>query len=295
MTNSWQYYTIKLASRLICLLPYPLLLWLGKLLGRIYYHIASRQRDRALAQIRESLGAQPDEAERIVRNLFLNLGQTFLEVMYIPALSPSRMQRYVTMENRHFLDAAVAAGKGVAVLTAHVGNWEWLGAALALFGFPVASIVKRQPNDQHTQILNEYRKMVGIEVFTRGTTDLVAAAKALRQGRVLGFFSDQDAGVDGTFIDFLGKKASTPIGLAVFARKLDIPVIPVFMVRRPEGGHRIIVSPPLTFVKTADYDADIRHFTTQATQVIEAVIRQYPQEWLWFQKRWNTKQAGEQA
>ncbi|MDR3592309.1 MAG: lysophospholipid acyltransferase family protein [Negativicutes bacterium] len=295
MTNSWQYYTIKLASRLVCLLSYPLLLRLGKLLGRLYYHIASRQRDRALAQIQQSLGVSPCEAERIVRNLFCNLGQTFLEVMYIPALSPARMRQYVTMENRQYLDEAVAAGKGVAVLTAHVGNWEWLGAALALFGYPVASIVKRQPNDQHTQILNEYRKMVGIEVFSRGTTELVAAAKALKQGRVLGFFSDQDAGVDGIFIDFLGKMASTPVGLAVFARRFAIPVVPVFMVRRPEGGHRIMVSPPLSFVKTADADADIHRFTAEATKIIEDVIRQHPQEWLWFQKRWNTKQAGEQA
>jgi len=295
VTNSWQYYMIKLASRLVCVLPYPLLLWLGKLLGCLYYYLAPRQRDRALAQIQESLGSSPREAEEIVRELFLNLGQTFLEVMYMPTLSSARMQQYVTIENRHYLDEALAAGKGVAVLAAHVGNWEWLGAALALFGFPVASIVKRQPNDQHTQILNEYRQMVGIEVFTRGTTELVAAAKALKQGRVLGFFCDQDAGPGGIFINFLGKMASTPVGLAVFARKFDIPVIPIFMVRRPQGGHRIIVNRPLTFIKTDDSDADIYRFTAQATQVIEGVIRQYPQEWLWFQKRWNTKWAGEQA
>lgn len=286
---------IKMTSRLVCLLSYPLLLKLGRLLGLAYYHLASRQRNRALAQVRESLGVSPQEAAQIVRSLFLNLGQTFLEVMYMPTLSPDRMQRYVTMENRHYLDEAVAAGKGVAVLTAHIGNWEWLGAALALFGYPVASIVKSQPNDQHTQILNEYRQMVGIKVFTRGTSDLVAAAKALKQGRVLGFFSDQDAGVHGIFIKFLGKMASTPTGIAVFARKFDIPVIPVFMVRRPEGGHRILVSPPLSFEKTADQQADIQRFTAQATQVIEDLIRKYPQEWLWFQKRWNTKWAGEQA
>ncbi|MDR3561826.1 MAG: lysophospholipid acyltransferase family protein [Negativicutes bacterium] len=295
MTYSWQYYIFKLASRLVCLLPYSLLLSLGKLLGRAYYKIAPRQRDRALAQVTQSLGVEPEEAERIVRKLFCNLGQTFLEVMYMPTLTPAKMQQYVEMENRHYLDEAAAAGKGVAVLAAHIGNWEWLGASLALFGYPTASIVKRQPKEEHTQLINEYRQLVGIEIFTRGTTELVAAVKALKQGRVLGFFSDQDAGPDGIFIRFLGKMASTPAGLAVFARKFDIPVVPVFMVRRPEGGHRIMVYPPLTFVKTADSEADIRNFTAQATQIIEDTIRQYPDEWLWFQKRWNTKWAGEQA
>jgi KDO2-lipid IV(A) lauroyltransferase len=198
-------------------------------------------------------------------------------------------------ENRHYLDEAVAQGKGVAILAAHIGNWEWLGAGLALSGFPVASIVKRQPNDQHTRILNEYRQNAGIQIFTRGTTELVAAAKALKQGKVLGFFTDQDGGPNGAFVNFLGKMSATPVGLAVFARKLQLPVVPVFIVRRPAGGHRIIVKPPLLFTRTEDEATDILNFTAQATQVVEEFIRQHPDEWLWFQKRWNTKWAGEQA
>jgi KDO2-lipid IV(A) lauroyltransferase len=295
VTNAWQYYLLKTISRIICLLPYPWLLALGRLLGRVYYRTAARQRDRALAQIKEGLGLSRHEAERIIRSLFVKLGQTFLEVMYLPALSPAKVNRYVTIENRHYLDEALAQGKGVAVLSAHMGNWEWLGAGLSMYGFPVASIVKSQPNDQHTRIINEYRQLVGIEIFSRGTTELVAAAKALKNGRVLGFFSDQDAGKNGVFIDFLGKMASTPVGLAVFARRLAVPVVPAFIVRRAEGGHRIIVSPPLEFAATGDEAADDYNFTVKATRIIEDTIRRYPDEWLWFQKRWNTKWAGEQA
>ena len=200
MKSSWQYFFLKITSRLVCLLPYSWILALGKILGRIYYRLAGRQRERALLQIKERLGVPQGEAEQIIRRLFIKLGQTLLEVMYLPALTPATMEQYVEIENRHYLDAAVAEGKGVAVLTAHIGNWEWLGAGLAMYGFPVASIVKRQPNDQHTRILNEIRQKVGIEIFSRGTTELVAAAKALKKGRVLGFFSDQDAGPNGIFV-----------------------------------------------------------------------------------------------
>jgi KDO2-lipid IV(A) lauroyltransferase len=295
VTNAWQYHTLKLVSRLLCLLPYSWLLALGRVLGRLYYRIAARQRDRALAQIQERLQVSPQEAERLIRSLFVKLGQTFLEVMYLPLLTPANIKQYVEFENRHYLDEAVAQGKGVAILAAHIGNWEWLGAGLALSGFPVASIVKRQPNDQHTRILNEYRQNAGIQIFTRGTTELVAAAKALKQGKVLGFFTDQDGGPNGAFVNFLGKISATPVGLAVFARKLQLPVVPVFIVRRPAGGHRIIVKPPLLFTRTEDEATDILNFTAQATQVVEEFIRQHPDEWLWFQKRWNTKWAGEQA
>src|SRR5471030_1029110 len=85
------------------------------------------------------------------------------------------MQGYVTIENRHYLDDAMKNGQGVVLLAAHIGNWEWLGASLDMAGFPVASVIKRQPNDQHTRILNEYRQMAGIEIFTRGTSELISA------------------------------------------------------------------------------------------------------------------------
>lgn len=288
MSNEWQYHLLKIISKFICLLPYSAVLFLGKQLGKLYYHIASRQRRRALAQIEESLGASRDEANIIVRKLFLNLGQTFLEVMYIPSLTPERIKKYVEIEDRHYLEDAVAEGHGVVFLTAHVGNWEWLGAALAMDGFPMTSVIKRQPNDQHTRILNEYRQMVGIEIFARGTTELIAAAKALKQGKILGFLADQDAGTSGVFLKFLGKMASTPLGPAVFARKFKSPVVPVFIVRKPEGGHRIIINQPLYYENIGGDPESINKLTERMTKVIEDTIKQHPDEWLWFQKRWNT-------
>lgn len=291
MSNNYQYHLLKYISRLICLLPYGAILTLGKLLGRLYYHVAPRQRKRALEQIQESLGISPDEADRIIRSLFIKMGQTFLEVMYMPSLNPENIKQFVHIENRHYLADALAQGKGIVFLTAHIGNWEWLGASLSMDGFPMTSVIKRQPNDQHTRILNEYRQMVGIEIFARGTTELVAAAKSLKKGKILGFLADQDAGPTGLFIEFLGKVASTPLGPAVFAKRFGSPVVPVFIVRHSEGGHRVIINPPLYYQDTGNEDEDLASLTKNMTAVIEAAIKQYPDEWIWFQKRWNTSFA----
>ncbi|MDD4599684.1 MAG: lysophospholipid acyltransferase family protein [Negativicutes bacterium] len=288
MSNEWQYHLLKTISRIVCLLPYRAVLFLGRQLGKLYYHIAARQRRRALAQLIESTGVSPAEGTRIIKKLFLNLGQTFLEVMYIPSLTPEKIKKYVTIENRHYLEDAVAEGHGVVFLTAHVGNWEWLGAALAMDGFPMTTVIKRQPNDQHTRILNEYREMVGLEIFARGTTELIAAAKALKKGKVLGFLADQDAGYSGVFLKFLGKMASTPLGPAVFARKFKAPVVPVFIVRRPEGGHRVMIYPPLYYENIGGDPESLHKLTERMTKITEDTIRQYPDQWLWFQKRWNT-------
>ena len=131
--------------------------------------------------------------------------------------------------------------------------------------------------------------MVGIEIFARGTTELIGAAKALKQGKVLGFLADQDAGPNGIFVDFLGRMASTPQGPAVFARKFKCPIIPTFIVRRPEGGHRVIVHPPVTVPEMATEAETISELTKAMASITEGFIKQYPDEWIWFQKRWNTR------
>ncbi|AIF53755.1 lysophospholipid acyltransferase family protein [Pelosinus sp. UFO1] len=288
MSNVWQYYLLKSISRMVCLLPYSWVLFLGRRLGKLYYHIAARQRRRALEQMQESLGISDEEAQKNIVSLFTKLGQTFLEVLYTPVLKIENVHQYITIENRHYLTEAVEQGRGVVLLTAHIGNWEWLGAALAMNGFPMAAVIKRQPNDQHTRILNEYRELVGIEIFSRGTAELVSAAKALKQGKILGFLADQDAGVNGLFIEFLGKMSSTPTGPTIFAKKFKAPVVPSFIVRSPEGGHRVLIGEPFYYEDTGNVEEDTRNLTVKMTQIIEQTIRQYPDEWLWFQKRWNT-------
>ncbi len=284
-----QYKILKILSYVICRLPYSWVLVLGKAFGKLYYRVAARQRKRAIAQMQESLGISAKQAESITVDLFNHLGQTFFEVMFMPALTPAKMRQYVKFENMHYLQDALAEGNGVVLLTAHIGNWEWLGASLAMEGLPLTTVIKRQPNDQHTKILNEYREMTGIEVFASGTTELVAAAKALKKGKILGFLADQDAGYNGVFVNFLGKMASTPLGPAVFAKRFKSPVVPVFIVRNPAGGHKVLINEPLYFENTGDETADLTLITEKMTGTIENTIRQYPTNWLWFQKRWNTK------
>ncbi|MEG6585067.1 lysophospholipid acyltransferase family protein [Dendrosporobacter sp. 1207_IL3150] len=284
-----QYKILKVISFIVCLMPYGMVLALGKVVGKLYYYAAGRQRKRAIVQMQESLGISTKQAENLAVGLFNNLGQTFLEVMYMPALTPEKIRRYVEVENMHYLDEALAEGRGVVMLTAHIGNWEWLGATLAMAKLPITTVIKRQPNDQHTQILNEYREMVGIEVFARGTTELVAAAKALKQGKILAFLADQDGGKAGMFIEFLGKMAATPLGPSVFAKRFKSPIVPTFIVRNPSGGHKVLIRKPLYYENTGDENKDLYTITEKTTKVIEDIVKEYPDQWLWFQKRWNTK------
>ena len=282
------YNTLMMMSRLIRLLPYDVLLFLGRVLGNLYYLLIKKQRERAVAQMMPALDVSEDEARKLVRASFVNLARNMLDILYMPNLNEKNLSQFVKIEHLERMRTALAEGHGVVVLTGHVGTWEWLSAAFTLNNMPVTAIAKLQPNAEYSRALDDLRATIHVEIFNRGTNELRAAGRALKDGKILGFLADQDAGPGGAFIKFLGKTASTPMGPAVFSRRFNAPVVPAFILRQPDGRHLVKIGEPMHFEDTGDTDADLLRFTERMTKILEQVIRENPTQWLWFQKRWNT-------
>ena len=282
------YNSLMALSRALRFLPHGALLFLGALLGRLYYMIIKKQRERAVRQMMQGLSISEKEARKIVRASFVNLAQNMLEILYMPKLNRENLHEYIEIEHLERLKDALAEGHGVVVLTGHIGTWEWLSAAFSLSGLPVTAIAKTQPNAEYSRVLDDLRATIGAEIFSRGTSELLAAGRALKNGKLLGFLADQDAGPGGAFIEFLGKTAATPLGPAVFSRKFRAPVVPAFILRRPDGKHTVRVYERMEYVDTGDTEKDLYDLTVRMTRLMEEVIRENPTQWLWFQKRWNT-------
>ena len=282
------YNTLMFLSRLVRCLPYDLLLFIGTILGNIYYLFVSKQRNRAIKQMMPALNVSESEAKKLVRASFINLARNMLDILYMPKLTPENIDEYVEIEHLERMDEAIAGGHGVVVVTGHVGTWEWMSGSIALKGYPVTAIAKQQPNAEYSRALDDLRATVNVEIFTRGTSELLSAGRALKKGKILGFLADQDGGPGGAFIEFLGRTASTPMGAAVFARKFGSPVLPMFIIRQPNGRHKVIIYDIMHYEDSGDTDKDLVDFTIKMNRIIEDVIRKYPTQWLWFQKRWNT-------
>ncbi|MCR5440131.1 MAG: lysophospholipid acyltransferase family protein [Selenomonas sp.] len=282
------YKFVMFMSWLVCHMPYRLLMAAGRVLGNLYYLLVKKERERAVAQMMPALNLSEDEARKVVRESFVNLARNVLEILYMPHLNEKNFEQYIEIDHLERLKEALAEKKGVVIVTGHIGTWEWLSASFTLNGLPVTAIAKPQPNMQYTNALNDLRKTIHVEIFSRGTSELLSAARALRQGKILGFLSDQDGGPGGAFIPFLGKIASTPMGAAVFAHKFNSPVVPAFIIRQPNGKHKVLVGEIMRYEDTGDTDKDLFDFTVRMTKIVEQVIRDNPTQWLWFQKRWNT-------
>ena len=282
------YKTLMFMSRLVRCLPYDLLLFIGKILGNIYYIVVKKQRNRSIEQMMPALKISESEAKKLVRASFVNLARNMLDILYMPNLTPENVDNYVKFDHFERIREAISEGHGVVVVTGHIGTWEWMSGSIALKGIPVTAIAKMQPNAEYSRVLDDLRATVNVEIFTRGTSELLSAGRALKKGKILGFLADQDGGPGGAFIEFLGKPASTPMGAAVFARKFGSPVLPMFIIRQPDGRHMVMVHEIMRYEDTGDTDKDLYNFTKKMTKIIEDVIKEYPTQWLWFQKRWNT-------
>ena len=287
------YAVLKGMSQFLSVLPYKFVVRLGRNCGKLYWYIAKKQRLRAEATIQERMGVSARDAHAIIHRLFLNLGMTAMEILYMPALNKENIRGLVSFDRPGVLWEALAKKHGVVMLACHMDNWEWLGAALALNGFPLSAVEKPQPNPVYSDFMNELRRGVGQEIFARGTNEILGCARAMKKGRMLFLIAHQDGGYNGIFVPFFGKMASTPEGPAYFARKFKAPVVPIFIVRKPSGyGHQVIVKDPIYYEDTGNREKDDYRITLQMTQEVEKIIRQYPDNWIWFQHRWNTPWQG---
>lgn len=291
--RTWQYYSLRFLGRLICLFPYSWILFCGAILGRIAYYLSGRHRDRGIEHVRKALGYSDEEAKALIYDMYRNLGRSTLEVLYTPKLVANHqlMKEIIDYEADPAFDEYLKTGKGGMFITGHYGNWEWLAMRIAIEGVDAGTVVKYQPQPWVNAWLNDNRRSLGIAVYPRtaGGGEILQGIRAIKKGKYFSLFCDQDGGKEGIISTFLGRPSSNLMGPGLIASKVKVPIFPVFIWRRPEGGHLVRVEAPLPV------GTDPKDINQQIQAAIETQILKKPNEWLWLQRRWNTVVSEEGA
>jgi KDO2-lipid IV(A) lauroyltransferase len=229
----------------------------------------------------------PRRRQEIARAAFANVGRSFAEIAKLATVR-SQLERYVTFEGLEHMRAALAAGNGVLAITGHIGNWELLAASCAAIGLPVDVIGRRPHNACLSRILVAMRAGSGVTTIERDRPQAGRAIlRTLRANRILALLIDQDTRGPRVFVPFFGRPAATPSGVATLALRTHARVVAVFIHRRSDGGHLIRFLPPFP---PADADRDdVQALTNAYTAAIEVQIREYPEEWVWWHRRWRRR------
>lgn len=203
-------------------------------------------------------------------------------------------------------EATTGTGRGALVVTGHLGNWELAGAAAGQLGIPVSAVVKGQRNEKVDRHLARLRRRLGVEPIAMRWAGRGVPA-ALDEGRAVALVADQDARDRGVFVPFLGRPASTFRGPASLALRHDVPLLFGKMVRDGDvwrislepveagaaDAARAAEGPPATDAVRAD--DDVRALTRAWVRKLDGAVRERPEQYFWFHRRWKTRPPGEEG
>lgn len=283
------YHLMQGISWLVCHQPDGLNHALAYCLGHLGWHVTPKwRRYMARENIKDCLGVDEAKAEQIAKESVTRFGRMLIEVLKYPLINKNNFRQLVKFDGLENLEKAYGENKGVLMCTAHYGNWEMLGASMALLGYPILSITRKQNNGDMDRFINDYRQMVGQHVtYNHGKNSILAIGRYLKQKHLVGILYDQDSAHTGTHLLFFGKKSRVPNGAAHLSRMFGSPIVPLFMHNNPDGTLTAKIYPAIHTAKTADREADVRVIMEELIAIAEREIRMDPAMWFWVHDRWK--------
>jgi KDO2-lipid IV(A) lauroyltransferase len=276
-------------------LPRGLARVVGARIGALAFRVLGRLRRVGLRNLEMAFPEKGvAERERLLRVEYRNLGYLLAEFCQMPGYSADGASRFIRYEGLENYLRARDRGKGVLVLTGHLGAWELSSFYHSLMGMPMGMVIRRLDNPLVDAFVNRVRCLHGNRVihkddFARG---LIAS---MRAGETVGILMDTNmTPPQGVFVPFFGVEACTASGMARIALKTGAAVVPGFLLwEGSEQKYVLRFGEEVAVVSSGDAEADALANTARFTEVIEGYIRRYPEQWLWMHRRWKTRPAGE--
>lgn len=280
---------IHLLSALLRALPARAAWAFGRSVGAFLRTVIRYHRTSAEEALRFAF---PDRSEawrrNVLRSSYANMGLMLAESLRWMRQTSAEASDLVVWEGREHLDAALQRGRGAMLLCAHLGNWELVARVLAYSGYRLYMIVKPLRPAAVNDLVVRMRERSGARILPSHNSSR-AVLRALRDGGAVCFVLDQNMiRTEGLFVRFLNRWACTTPGLAHLASASGAPIVPCFSERRPDGSHVIHVLPAMDPPKDRVPES-LRAATQQYVAVIEAFIREHPEQWIWVHRRWRTQ------
>jgi Kdo2-lipid IVA lauroyltransferase/acyltransferase len=274
--------------------PLPVALWLGRRFGDVAYAALARRRHIALANLGRAYPELPvAERRRLARRAAQHLGMTLVELPRLLTAPLEETLARIHLDGIEHLHAAMRAHGRALLLSAHLGNWEILGAAHRLTEYGLSVVVRPLDAPWLDAVAERLRRRTGVDVIEKRGA-LRPVLEALRRGRMVGILMDQNAARrEGVFVDFFGHPASTSRSLALLAVRTGAPVVPIFARRAAGTSHTVVIRPALPMPASNEPEAAVVELTARCTGEIERAIREAPEQWLWSHDRWRTRPAGD--
>lgn len=270
---------------------------IAETLAVIVFHLDRRHRRIGMTNLEIAFPEMTTtERRRILKSSYRMQGTHAVELAWLSRATPDELRRRITYEPGFGLEhywKAKETGKGIVFLTAHVGAWEVLPAAHAVLGHPLSFVVRPLDSPGLDRWARQLRERFGNRVISKYGS-LRGILRELESGGDVGLLIDQNVQEkDGVYAPFFGHPACTAATPALLALKTGSPVIAGFLVPAGEPGcFRIRFYPAVAVSRSGSREQDLAENTARFNQLIETVIREFPECWLWGHRRFRTQPDG---
>lgn len=291
------YVLILLGGWLTRLMPLSAQRRMANLLAAMGWRFLPAMHDRVRRNVRQVLGPSASAAivEQVARQQWRNYLGYLRDFVALPSgVDRSINEIFEAVSGWEHVDAAMAEGRGIVLVSAHFGNWDLAAAALARL-YPVNVIADTFSPPRLDTLINRRRAALGLRVIPVERA-VKRTVSALRRNEAVAFLVDKPIpGDQGVEVFLFGQKTRIPAGAAYFARRLGTPMIPAFVSRLPDGGFWAQVFPAVPVTRGEDAASDVQRAMQSVAHALEQAIGSRPESWYMFREMWPPRSIGQAA
>jgi phosphatidylinositol dimannoside acyltransferase len=261
-------------------LPRRLAYALAIVIARFAYIFARRARSTLQDNLRAALPEISDRELRLVTwNNFRNHSKAYADLMRLPSARVEDLRPLLRVDGIEHLETARAYGRGVLVVSAHMGSWEVAAAIWSATIAPVSLFAEELEPQELYEWYRRTRARLGISVLPLNRTGLKQVVRALEAEEMVVTAIDRDILGSGIVIDFFGRPAHIPEGPAAIALRKGTPLLPVCVYRLSDDTYQAVGYPPIVAEATGDRERDVREVMQKLVAHLEEIIRAHPDQW----------------
>lgn len=287
------YYLLRMGSRASRIVPLRVLYALATIAAWVAYRLPTRARAAARANIAHAMGRPAGSAavRRAAATAFRCQALNYVDLARLDRLTREELDASVVHGDLTPFLEALARGKGGLILTAHVGNLDYVGQWLALHGYNVHTVMERLKPDRLNDLIVGQRASVGLHIHAAEPESLPALTEALRRGGVVALVADRDITGAGDEVEFFGALARLPVGPALLGLRTGAPIIPAFGHRLRDDRLYVSVYQPVQLARTRNLRADLHEGVQTVARLLEDGIARAPEQWIVFEPIWKESAA----
>ena len=258
--------------------------------GNLSYKSNKKTRDYTLKHLTIGYGdiKSPEEIDSMAREVLININKSVIDYFATAHITNrKKFFKLIDVVGEEHLKKAYEQKRGVICLIPHLSSWEFSAVTPPMLGYKTCGASKNVKGFLLQHMMVRFRERRGMRNISReGSYQKLVTA--LQNGECLIIMIDQDTKVKGLFVDFYGKKAYTPMGVARLALETDAVVLPMATTRITDSNYRFTIYPELKTIRTGDTEKDLYDNTQLETDAMEKIIRESPTQWVWMHRRWST-------